>query len=149
MNIQNLKEWINKKTRKSHWSAIEVRDKTQYGSLQSDEYIHCKVTEFLNIYNLLANILKYFSYFSQKKGLICLANCLLRRQFTWNVEACFFSEKKNHLSSAEIAHRVVNVLLVPELFAYLLCVCGCSGKGILFSRQSVCLSVVSIFYLAK
>ena len=34
------------------------------------------------------NLTIFFSYFSQKTGLTFHANCLLRRQFAWNIRSC-------------------------------------------------------------
>ena len=52
----------------------------------------------------------FFLFFPIKQALIFHANCLLRRQFAWNVKACFLGKIKKtiiNLASAEFAHRVV------------------------------------------
>ena len=59
------------------------------------------------------DILKCFT-FRRKKDLTFYANCLLRRQFAWNVRSYFLGKKKKskniiNLSSAEFTHSVLSV----------------------------------------
>ena len=57
-------------------------------------------------------ILKYFSYFIQKKtGFWHFMHIVSTRQFAWNVKSCLWENKENiaNISSAELAQRVVVV----------------------------------------
>ena len=48
--------------------------------------------------NFSSNIFKYFFLFSQKTGLKFYANCLLKRQSAWNVNAYFLEKTRKVLS---------------------------------------------------
>ena len=53
----------------------------------------------------------FFLLFPENRLLTFHANCLLRRQFAWNVKA-YFLQKISSVSSAESVKRVVSILIL-------------------------------------
>ena len=61
---------------------------------------------------IIIEIFFLFFFFFWKQSLTFHANCLLHRQFAWNIKHCFLEKKKRpsiNLLSAECAQRVLKV----------------------------------------
>ena len=94
--------------------------------LQYDIRTFFRLQFILNSYHRFAcwvktsadDILKYFSYFSQKKGFHISCKLSPRRQFACNVKSCFLRKVRENvtkLSAAQLTQRVVEVKHVNTL----------------------------------